>query len=76
MGSLLSRAGTALVTITVCAVCWWIWTGDHALAWRLGLGELDLPVRVLAIFLALSLLDKLVAISNNFKSWKSLPGKK
>jgi hypothetical protein len=62
MRSLLPRVGFVLVTVVLCAACWWLWAGDHALAWRLGLGELDLPMRVLAIFAFLSLLDKLVTL--------------
>ena len=56
-----SCVGAALLTVALCAACWWLWTGDHGLAWRLGLGGLDLPVHVLAIFVFLSLLDQLVA---------------
>jgi hypothetical protein len=55
-----SPAGAGLVTVVLCAVSWWLWVGDHALAWRLGLGELDLPVRVIAIFVFLSLADRLI----------------
>ena len=62
MRSLSPRVGVALVTLALCAACWWLWVADHGLAWRLGLGELDLPVRVLAIFVCLSILDKLIAL--------------
>jgi hypothetical protein len=55
-----SRAGVALLTFALCAACWWVWIADHGLSWRLGLGEMDLPVRVLTIFVFLSLLDQLV----------------
>jgi hypothetical protein len=50
-----------LKTAVLCAVCAWLLFADHGLAWRLGLGELDLPVRVMAIFALLSLLDKLTS---------------
>jgi hypothetical protein len=53
-----SRVTEVVVTATLCAVCWWLWAADHGLAWRLGLAELDLPVRVLAIFVFLSLADR------------------
>jgi hypothetical protein len=57
MRSLSARVIAALLTVVLCVACWWLWAADHALAWRIGLGELDLPVRVLAIFVLLSLLD-------------------
>jgi hypothetical protein len=55
-----SRAAKALVTFSLCAACSWLLLGDHTLAWRLGLSELDLPARVLAMFAALSLVDRLM----------------
>ena len=56
-----SRGEVALTTAVLCAACAWLLFADHHLAWRLGLGELDLPVRLLAIFVLLSLLDTLTS---------------
>jgi hypothetical protein len=58
-----SGIAAALATFAMCAVCWWLWAADHGLAWRFGLAELDLPVRVLAIFVFLSVADRLIAAS-------------
>jgi hypothetical protein len=52
-----------LATTAICAACGWLWFADHGLAWRLGLIELDLPVRVLAIFGLLSLVDRLLSFA-------------
>jgi low temperature requirement protein LtrA len=60
MRSLSASVTASLVTVVLCTACWWLWAADHALAWRLGLGEFDLPLRVLAIFGLLSLLDRLL----------------
>jgi hypothetical protein len=57
----LSRGEVILKTTVVCAACAWLLLADHSLAWRLGLAELDLPMRVIAIFALLSLLDKLTS---------------
>ncbi len=54
-----SRGEVILMTAVLCAACGWLLLGDHGLAWRLGLGPLDVPLRIVAIFLLLSLLDKL-----------------
>jgi hypothetical protein len=61
MRSCSSHVEAAFVTVAMCAACWWLWAADHGLAWRLGLGELDLPVRVFAIFVFLSLSDRLTS---------------
>jgi hypothetical protein len=53
----------ALATTGLCAACGWLWFADHGLAWRLGLIELDLPVRVFAIFALLSLVDRLLSLA-------------
>jgi hypothetical protein len=58
-----SGVASALATTAICAACGWLWFADHGLAWRLGLIELDLPVRVLAIFGLLSLVDRLLSFA-------------
>ncbi len=46
-----------IVTLALCAACWWIWSTSFSLAAMMHVGELDLVVRILAIFVALSLAD-------------------
>jgi hypothetical protein len=50
-------AARAIVTLGLCAACWWIWSSRLSLAGQLGIGELDLVVRVLEMFAVLSLAD-------------------
>jgi hypothetical protein len=57
----LQGGNVVLKTAALCAACSWVLLADHRLAWRLGLGALDIPLRIFAIFLLLSLLDKLTS---------------
>ena len=61
MHSLPSLVVNAFVTAVLSAACWWLWAGDHGLAWRLGLESLDLQIRVLSIFGLLSMMDQIFA---------------
>ena len=46
-----------VLTALLCGVCWWLWAGNHGLSYLLGLQDLDVQVRLLAIFIFLSLVD-------------------
>ncbi len=45
------------VTLALCAASWWLWTMSFSVAAWLQLGELDLFVRILTIFVMLSLVE-------------------
>ena len=60
MRALVSSAAGPLTTALLCTACWWLWAGDHGLSHLLRLDDLDLQVRVAAIFALLSLADQLL----------------
>ena len=61
MRALMAAAAAPLATGFLCAICWWLWVGNHGLSHLLRLDDLDLQVRVAAIFAFLSLADKVFA---------------
>lgn len=47
-------------TLALCAASWWIWSSSFSVAAWLNLGELDIVVRILAIFVMLSLVEAVI----------------
>ena len=66
MRSVWAAVAAPLATALLCAVCWWLWTGNHGLSHLLRLDDLDMQVRVAAIFAFLSLADKAFAWLGKF----------
>ena len=59
MRALVSFAAGPIATALLSAACWWLWAGDHGLSHLLRVDDLDLPVRVAAIFALLSVADQI-----------------
>jgi hypothetical protein len=51
------RALRAIATLALTAACWLVWTITPDALERLGLGALDIPTRVLVVFLFLGLTE-------------------
>jgi small neutral amino acid transporter SnatA (MarC family) len=53
--------GRALATIVLAAACWAVWWYSPMLLKLLGLDDLDIPGRVCAVFLFLTLVEAVIA---------------
>lgn len=61
MRAFVTAAAVPLSTALLSAVCWWLLAANHGLSQLLRLDDLDLQVRVAAIFAFLSLCDWIFA---------------